>query len=403
MSTSFQIIQKLLLKAGNRGSRLLSFAGLGTGVLLLFCCLQMYFNLQQLTRKNSVRKNGYDYIAIRKPVTNATMGKTSMNMFSPEEVEGIRKQSFVTDAAPLIANNFRVQLSAGSLFDFQTDFFIEAINNNFIDTVPPSFHWQEGDATVPMIISSDFIELYNTAFAPGYGLPQLSDETISSVVFTIICFDRNQNQIEFNGNIVAQSDRLNSFLVPKTFLDWANTKFGSGQSNAASRIYIKTKDANNPDFIKYIDSKNYRINKDKTLFGRAKQVMQGVVTGLGIFGLLVVALALLLFSFYLQLMVARSKDNLQLLLTLGYSPGWLSRKMAGRFIPVYIIIVLAALCITQLLQFLFHRFVMYNRPELSTLLHWTLPVLAVILIILTIIANHRMVHRLLNEFSKQSL
>ncbi|HNJ25822.1 MAG TPA: hypothetical protein PK319_05255 [Chitinophagaceae bacterium] len=398
MSASFKIVKQLILSGGNRSSRLFSFAGLGIGVLLLFCCVQMYFNLKQLTRKNAIRKNGFDYIALRKSVTNETMGKTALNMFAPGEIADLQKQPFVTAVAPLIANNFRVQLSAGSLFDFQTDFFIEAIDNDFIDTLPDSFHWHEGDATVPMIISSDFIELYNTAFAPGYGLPQLSDATISTVVFTIICYDRNQMPVEFKGNIVAQSDRLNSFLVPKTFLDWANEKFGGALATNVSRLYIKTKDANNPEFLKFIDSKHYRINKDKTLFGRAKQIMQGVITGLGIFGLMVVVLALMLFSFYLQLMIAKSKDNLQLLLTLGYSPGWLSKKMSGQFIPAYILIVLIALALTQLFQFLFHKYVMYDRPELSSMLHISVFILAVLLTVLTIIANYRMVKKLLYRF-----
>jgi hypothetical protein len=400
LNTSFQIVKPLILSGGSRASRWFSYAGLGTGVLLLFCCVQMFFNLKQLSRKTTARKNGFDYIAVRKPVTNETMGKLSLNMFSAEETEEVRKQPFIEDVAPLIANNFRVQLSAGSLIDFQTDFFIEAIDNSFIDTVPPSFNWKEGDATIPMIVSSDFIELYNTAFAPGYGLPQLSDETISSVVLTIICYDGQQNEVEFSGNIVAQSDRLNSFLVPKSFLDWANTKFGGGPVTKASRLFLKTKDANNAEFLKFIDSKSYRVNKDKTLFGRAKQVMQGIVTGLGIFGVMIIALALMLFSFYLQLAVARSKDNLQLLLTLGYSPGWLSKKMAGQFIPVYIFVVLLALGLAQLLQWTFHRFVMYNRPELSSFLHWSLPLLALVLIILTMLANYRMVRKQLYRFSR---
>lgn len=399
MNTAYKIIKPLLLSGGNAASRWFSYAGLGAGVLLLFCCVQMYFNLQQLTRKSTVRKNGFDYIAIRKPVTNETMGKVTMNMFSDRETEELRKQPFIEDAAPLIANNFRVQLSAGKFLDFQTDFFIEAIDNSFIDTVPPSFKWKEGDATIPMIVSSDFIELYNTAFAPGYGLPQLSDETISSVVLTIICFDKNQNEVEFSGTVVAQSDRLNSFLAPKSFLDWANSTFGSGPVTKSSRVYIKTKDANNPDFLKFIDQKNYRINKEKTLFGRVKQTTKIVVAALGIFAIIVVALALILFSFYLQLMIAKSKDNLRLLLTLGYSPAWLSKKMTGRFIPVYITIILIALCIAQLLQWLFVKG--YNKPELSYLLHWWLPVLALVLIVLTVLTNYRMVKKLLYNFSRQ--
>jgi hypothetical protein len=402
MKASFKPIKPLLLGGTSKTSRWFSFIGLGIGVLLLLCCVQMYINLQQLSRKNATRKNGFDFIAIRKTVTNETMGKPALNMFSSEETDELRKQPFIDGVAPLIANNFRLQLSAGRIFDFQTDFFIEAIDNDFLDTLPPSFHWKEGDGTIPMIVSSDFLELYNTAFAPGYGLPQVSEATISSLVLTIICFDRQHNEIEFNGTIVALSDRINSFLVPKSFLDWANTEFGGSPVTKASRVFIKTKDANSPDFLKFLDQKNYRINKDKTLFGRAKQVMQGIVTGLGVFGVLVVLLALMLFSFYLQLVVAKSKDNLQLLLTIGYSPGWLSKKVAGRFIPVYVFVILIALAVTQLLQWFFHYRVMQNRPELSSVVHWWLFVLTIVLLLLAAFSNYRMVKKLLYNFYRHS-
>jgi cell division protein FtsX len=147
--------------------------------------------------------------------------------------------------------------------------------------------------------------------------------------------------------------------------------------------------------LKFLDQKNYRVNKDKTMFGRSKQILQGIITGLGVFGLLVILLALMLFSFYLQLVIARSKDNLQLLLTLGYSPAWLSKNMAKQFMPVYIFVVLTGLALTQVMQWSFHHFVMYDRPELSSFVDWVVIAAAILLIILSIITNYRLVKRLL--------
>ena len=400
MNPSFKHIRPLLQTGGNKSSRWFSYIGLCIGVLLLLCSIQMYINLQNLLRQTSTRKDGYDFIPLRKAVTNETMGKADLNMFSMEEADDLAKQPFVDGVAPLIANNFRLQLSAGRVLEFETDFFIEAIDNAFIDTVPASFTWKEGDETIPMIVSSDFLEIYNV-FAPGYGLPQLSEATISSLVLTVKCFDSQQNEFLFKGNIVALSDRINSILVPKTFLDWANKNFGNKPVTKASRLYIKTKDANNPELLSYLEKKNFKLNKDKTRFGRVKQVLQGIFTGLGFFGLMVVVLALLLFSFYLQLLIAKSKDNLQLLLTIGYSPSWLSRNVAKQFIPVYIIIVLVALAITQILQRSFHQYVMYNRPELSSFIHWSLLAVTGVLILLSVITNHSLVKKLLHNFYKQ--
>ena len=106
-------------------------------------------------------------------------------------------------------------------------------------------------------------------------------------------------------------------------------------------------------------------------------------------------MALMLFSFYLQLVIARSKESLQLLLLIGYSPLWLSKNVSKRFIPIYILIVLTALVLTQAMQWSFHHFVMYDREELSTPVHWAVIALALILIVLSAVTNYKLVKKLL--------
>jgi hypothetical protein len=394
VAVSFKPIRSLLQTGTHTGTRWFSYIGLGIGVLLLLCSIQMFINIQQLLGGESPRKEGYDYISISKTVTNGTMGQLEKNLFNEQDVKEISAQPFIQGASPLVANRFQVKLSAGEVIPFSTDMFLESLDNNFIDTVPPNFAWQEGQNFIPIIFSSEFLEMYNV-FAPSYGLPQLSEATASQVGVYITCYGEKGVQQTFRGSIVAFSDRINSIIVPKNFLEWANDKFGHTTDVRASRLYVKTKDANNPAFLNYLQQKNYKVNKDKTKFGRTKQVLQGIFSGLGTFGLLVVVLALMLFSFYLQLMIARSKDNLQLLLQLGYSPNWLSKNVSKQFIPVYIVVVLVALALTEGMQWAFHHFAMFDRPELSSLLHWAVGSAAMVLITLSLFTNYRMVKKLL--------
>jgi len=351
----------------------------------------MFINIQQLLTRNSIRKNGSDYISIAKNITNENMGKD--NRFSSADLKELKPQPCIEDASPLIPNLFRVQASAGQMINFSSDIFIEALNNNFIDTVPPTFTWVENQPTLPVIFSSEFLEMYNV-FAPSWELPQLSPATATNVAISLHC-EGKFGERTFIARIVAFSDRVNSILVPENFLEWANKTLEGQDSTKSSRVFIKTKDANNSDLLKFLDQKNYRVNKDKTMFGRSKQILQGIISGLGVFGLLVILLALMLFSFYLQLVIARSKDNLQLLLTLGYSPAWLSQNMAKQFVPVYIFVVLTGLALTQVMQWSFHHFVMYDRPELSSFVHWAVLAASAVLIILSIITNYRLVKKLL--------
>jgi len=394
MSLSFKPVKSLMQSGSGSLSRWFSFIGLGLGVFLFLCAIQMFVNIQQLLKGKIIRKNGFDYIAVTKKVTNENMGQAKKTFFSKADIEELNSKSFIDDVAPLVATNFRLELSGGTVLPFKTDMFLESIRSDFIDTVPPAFDWHEGQNMLPIIVSSDFLEVFN-AFAPAYGYPKISRETASGIPVLITCYGTEGNSEIFTGKILAFTDRINSTLVPLTFINWANSKFGGKKTEEYSRLYIKTKDANNTELLNFLDQKNYEINKDKTRFGRVKQILQGVFAGLGIFGLMIVVLALMLFSFYLQLVIAKSKENLQLLLAIGYSPKWLGRKIVRELIPVYSLIIFIALLTTEFAQWSFHHFVMSDRPELSSAINWVILLAAVVLLLISVFINYRLVKKLL--------
>ena len=389
MELSYKKIQPLIISGKNIFSKWLGYFGLGIGVLLLLVSMQMFTNIQQLLRENSPRKNGYDFISISKTITNENMGKD--NSFNASDLNQLKSVPQIEAISPLIANQFRVRATAGDVLPFSTDLFLESLDDDFIDTVPPGFTWQPGQTVVPIIFSSDFLEMYNV-FAPAQGLPQLSAKTISSVNLILDCSGPLGMQY-FKGNIVALTDRINSILVPKSFMNWSNMRFSGDTLMHASRVYIKTKDANDPQLISYLDQQNYHLNKDKIKFSRIKSILQNIVSALGVFGILVIVLALMLFSFYLQLMMARSKDNLRLLLTLGYSPKWLAQSVAKTWLPIYLIIITAALIITELLHLLFLQLSFVNKANLSPVLHWSVWLTAFFLLAVTMFINLKLVKK----------
>lgn len=392
---TYQNISPFLSVSQNRLSRWLSYTGLGVGVLLLLCCLQVYVNINQLLKERNLKKDGYDYISVTKTITNENMALD--HSFSPKEIEEIQSQSFIEKATPLLANKFLVKATGSSTLPFTTDLFLESIDNSFIDSIPPDFSWKEGQDVIPIIMAADYLELYNTVFAPSKDLPQFSPQSIGAVMIQIECYGADGLPYVFKGRVVGLSDRINSILVPQNFLEWANKRFGNSTAMNPARVFIKTKDANGVGLLNFLQQKNYNINKDKSRFGRIKQVLQGIVSGLSAFGILVILLATVLFSFYLQLMIAKSKDNLQLLLTLGYSPQWLSKTVARRWVPVYVSIVLAAVCVTIVFQYSFQQFAMNGRDDLSPFIHWAVIAVAAVLLALSVIINYRMISRLLHK------
>ncbi|MBS1736822.1 MAG: hypothetical protein JSS98_09520 [Bacteroidetes bacterium] len=393
MNLLFKKIQPLLSTNEKNISKWAGYFGLGIGIFILLISLQTFINISKLLSENNERKSGYDFVSLSKNITNENMGKD--NTFNEQDVDHLKNQTTIEDVSPLISNQFRVRATAGDVLPFSTDLFLESLSNNFLDTLPPSFSWQPGQQVVPIIFSSDFLEMYNV-FAPAQGLPQLSPQTISLVNITLECSGPSGMQM-YKGNIVALSDRINSILVPHTFMNYNNWFFTKDTSLHAARVFIKTKDANNPSLLKYLDKNDYHINKDKIRFGRIKSILQGVLSGMGILGLLVVVLALMLFAFYLQLMIARSKDNLRLLVTLGYSPNWLSKQVTKKWILVYGYIILLAVIVTQVFNYFFASLSISQKNGLPVLLHWSVLLLAFILFILSILMNYRLVKKELVE------
>ena len=391
MPLSYQNIAPFIAANQNKLSRWLSYIGLGAGVLLLLSSVQMYSNINYLIRDKNSRKNGADFISITKIITNENMGKD--NRFTTDDITSLRSQLFIEDAAPLKANAFKVTAGAGDLIPFSTDIFLEALDNNFLDTVPENFNWKEGQEIVPIIFSTDFLEMYNV-FAPSWDLPQMSEKTASTVMVYLRCHGRNNAHL-YKARIVGFSDRVNSILVPESFLATQNKQLEGIENVNASRVFLKTKDANNPQLLNYLVQKDFHINKDKTKFGRVKGVLQSIVSGLAGFGFLVILLAMLLFSFYVQLMVEKSKNNLLLLFTLGYSPKWLSNTVAKKWIPVYSIIIIIAVILTELLQLIFHYFVIPPGEALSFFIDWRVLLIAFILLILSTTVNKRLIKQLL--------
>src|SRR5829696_3130245 len=121
MPLSFKPIQPLLQTGTNAASRWFSYIGLGIGVLLLLASVQMFVNIQQLMKENSIRKDGFDFISITKRVTNETMGQPEKNAFFEKDINEIKGKPFISDVTPLESNQFRVQLSAGEILPFKTD------------------------------------------------------------------------------------------------------------------------------------------------------------------------------------------------------------------------------------------------------------------------------------------
>jgi hypothetical protein len=349
MKPFFQLLKKIIRTGVGKSRFLMASIGLGIAMLLILIAIQTHTNFDQLLHSQQNQNESADFLVLNKKITNAMMGEAGKSMFTPAEIADIKKQDFVQAFGFITSNQYKVTAAAPGQLQFYTDMFFESVSDDFIDIKNEDWKWHLGDGTIPIILPNDFLNLYNFGFALSQDLPQLSQETVKALPVKITISKGLMSQ-EFTGRIVGFSDRISSFLVPENFMQWANEKFGSGTAAAPSRVIIKTKDPANPALVKYLDDHGYSTNQDKIKYSKTKLIVQTIVSVIGFFGLILLLFALLVFSMFIQLVIASCKREIQLLVTLGTAPDQLKRYLLKQFVPLYIVIGIVSLVLVTILQ-----------------------------------------------------
>lgn len=349
MPSFYQLLKKIIQTGIGKGRLVMAAVGLGIAMILLLIAIQVHTDFDQLLHNQQNANESADFLIINKKITNAMMGQNAKSEFTPAEIADLQKQPFTEAFGFITSNQYKVTAAAPGELHFYTDMFFESVPDSFIDVKNEEWKWTPADNTIPIILPNDFLNLYNFGFALSQDLPQISQETVKALPMKITISQGLMTQ-EFTGRIVGFSDRISSFLVPGSFMDWANGKFGSGQATAPSRVIIKTKDPSDPLLAKYLEEKGYTTNQDKIKYSKTKLIVQTIVSVIGFFGIILLVFALLVFSMFIQLVIASCKKEIQLLVTLGTAPGQLQRYLMRQFVPLYIAIGAAALLLVTALQ-----------------------------------------------------
>lgn len=329
------------------------------------------------------------YVVINKEVNFFnTLGASAA--FTEEEIGKLREQPFVQSVGIFTSNQFKVSATSKTL-GFYTDLFFESVPDEYLDLNNSRFRWEEGDSRLPIILSRDYLALYNFGFAPSQGLPQFTPGTIQKVSMEIILKGPSQRQ-SFSGQIVGFSDRFNSILVPQEFMDWANEAFGSGEA-LPSRLILEVDNPLSRDLNNFLDEQNYEISSGRLIGGQFTTLISLVLGILGFIGLTIVLLAFLIFSLNFQLLIARARQKISLLIQIGYRRRQIYGLLENRLLRQFLIVLVFTLIALTLWRF-FQVQWLYNQGfSVSAWPHWAVILLAVLFSALFIFLNFRSIRR----------
>ena len=346
------------------------------GLFLLLSAVQLYLDFQSLLEGG---EDNNHYISINKKVRLLDMLNTSPS-FSQQEIDTLLQQDLIEDVGIFTANRFKVSASS-SMIGFRTELFFEAIEEDFLDVPLDKFYWKEGKNDIPVIISRDYLALYNFGFAPSQGLPPITQNTITKVPVDVVIRGRGKSKT-FKGKIVGFSDRFNSVLVPQTFMDWANKNFGSTPSKTISRLILKTANPYSKELQTFLSNKNYEVSRGKLIGGQFEILLKLVLGLIAFIGLLLVFLSILLLLLQFELLITQANKDIGLLLQLGYQPKQVSDFLTKRMLLLFGSVLLAALVLLIIVHFIVAAWLNSQSIVIPSMIHWIVALVALLIGIL---------------------
>jgi hypothetical protein len=337
------ILKKLLSQNRNPVQIIGAAIGAFIGLTLLLFALQTWFDLQCLLKGAS---DGDNFVTINKPVSlaNTIFGKS---VFSPNEIKAIENQPFVQSAGAFTANRFKVGASSRML-NFYTELFFESIPSTYLDVSDVDFRWHEGQPELPIIMSKDYLALYNFGFAISQGLPQFTASTIRQVTIDITVRGKGSEQV-FQGRIIGFSERINSVLVPEDFMAFANQNFGDQPDAGTSRILLKVGNPYDRQLTRFLEEKGYELSSGRLIGGKLGSILNGTIAALAGIGVLLMILSVIVFVLNYQLIISKSIADIRLLRQIGYRPADIAKILRGSLLRllggVFFAVILALLAI----------------------------------------------------------
>ncbi len=327
---------KALLFRHSRPWQLISaLTGTGLGLLLLLSSVQVYLNISEYLNGGDINQPRYMVINKRVNMLNTLFG--GQKGFSSEELENLKKIKGIRNAAGLTSSQFKVNMSMEDMGmegipQLQTELFFESVPSAFADNSISDFQWTPGDSVIPVVLPRDYIKLYNFGFAPSQGLPQLTESMVGLATFRIR-LKGPKGQAHIKGKLAGFTERVNSILVPQTFLDAMNSQLSGIESGKAkvSRVILEYEGTMTGDLHEYFTENGYETGEDALRNAKLSALLKSIMSFLVFSGAVIVLISLLGFVLYAQLVINRSTYEIETLSRLGVT----SREMITAYLMYY--------------------------------------------------------------------
>lgn len=205
-----------------------------------------------------------------------------------------------------------------------TDLFFESVPDAYVDVQSEEWKFNPESNVIPIIIPRNYLNLYNFGFAQSRNLPQLSEGIIGMVNLDIRLVGNGKTE-QMKGHIVGFSSRLNTILVPESFIRWANARFSTGVEAEPSRLIVEVGNPADERIVQFVQRKGYEMEGNELEAGKTVWFLKLIVGVVLSVGLLISVLSFYILILSIYLLLQKNMRKLETLLLIGYSPAQVAR------------------------------------------------------------------------------
>ena len=306
------LLGKLLRKNVSTG-QLVGFALANViGLCIVMIGLQFYADVRTVFSSEDSFINK-DYLVLTKKVGGLdavgglfSRGNSKTGVFASKEIAQLSSQPWVRKLGTFSSSRYNVTAVVAQFLD------VEGAAWHF-DPVQP----QE----VPVIIPKDYLALYNFGFASSQGLPRVSEGMVGLIPIQFYLTGSEGQSLSVTGHIVGFSSRINTIIVPESFMEWSSRQLGTYSSaNEVSRIILEVFQPGDAKVEQYLNAHNYEVAGDKMNRNKANYLLTISLVIVLAVGLLISTLSFFILTLSIHLLLQKNTEKLRILLLLGYSP-----------------------------------------------------------------------------------
>lgn len=373
---------------------LLASIGFILGLSIVLSTSDLYIKVNQILDPST---SGSTYLMLNKKVGLGNLfGSTGI---SDKQIKQLKAHPSVQDISKVNSTKFGTWLDIDLMGQgLQTEIFFESFPDRFISDKPTGFKWRKGDKTVPVIIPKDFINLYNFGYALSRGLPQISPQLAKQLQGKIIIGKRNHFK-KFDLKIISFNDQIPTVIVPDSFMQYANSKFANvDKDEEKGRLVIKVDGAKSKGLDRLISKLGLETKKEPLDKDQIKIILKAVTVILLLIGTAFMLLSIINIILIYSLIISESKQEMRILIQLGYTPKMLYDFFAKRFYSMFIGQIVASLMIYGIILYIIHSFTSNLGHELN-IFEWPSLLIGLVLILINIYIFKKDLNKALLKYS----